>query len=100
MSERTAVIALIVAAYIVWSGAKLLYETGSGLLDTALPEAEQQIITGILFFGSPLWSESAKRQRGRGNGGNPIHKWRGLIEDAATSVLRSLRLGIFSFFHK
>ena len=42
------VIALIVAAYIVWSGGKLLYETGSGLLDIALPEAEQRIITDML----------------------------------------------------
>ena len=42
------VIALIVAAYILWSGVGLLGETASGLMDTALPAAEQQIIAEIL----------------------------------------------------
>lgn len=42
------VIALLVAANIVWTGVKLLRETGSGLLDAALPAAEQQIITSVL----------------------------------------------------
>lgn len=42
------IIALIVAANIVWAGFRLLHETGLGLLDTALPENEQQLITNIL----------------------------------------------------
>lgn len=41
-------IALIVAAYILWSGGRLLQETCSGLLDTALPMEQQRIITNIL----------------------------------------------------
>lgn len=41
-------LALIIAAYILWSGVKLLRETALGLLDTALPEAQQQIIAKIL----------------------------------------------------
>lgn len=42
------VIALLVAVNIVWTGIKLLRETGSGLLDSALPLSEQQIVTAIL----------------------------------------------------
>ncbi|MDF5727923.1 MAG: cation diffusion facilitator family transporter [Rhizonema sp. PD38] len=41
-------LALIVATYIFWTGMRLLRETGAGLLDMALPEAEQQIIADIL----------------------------------------------------
>lgn len=42
------IIAIIVAANIVWAGFRLLKETGYGLLDTALPLAEQKIITDLL----------------------------------------------------
>lgn len=42
------IIALIVAVNIVWAGFRLLRETGLGLLDTALPPNEQQLITTIL----------------------------------------------------
>lgn len=42
------IIALIVAVNIVWAGFRLLRETGLGLLDTALPTDEQQLITTIL----------------------------------------------------
>ena len=42
-------IALLVAANIVWAGIRLLRETGYGLLDTALPAAEQQIIASTLL---------------------------------------------------
>lgn len=41
-------IALIVAANIVWAGVRLLRETGYGLLDTALPAVDQQIIAAVL----------------------------------------------------
>ncbi|HEY9662201.1 MAG TPA: cation diffusion facilitator family transporter [Allocoleopsis sp.] len=41
-------IALLVAVNIVWAGMRLLRETGSGLLDRALPIAEQQEIKAIL----------------------------------------------------
>lgn len=42
------VIALLVAANIVWAGFRLLHETGMGLMDTALPAHEQQVISVIL----------------------------------------------------
>jgi cation diffusion facilitator family transporter len=42
------VIALVVAMNIVWAGFRLLRETGMGLMDTALPANEQQVISAIL----------------------------------------------------
>lgn len=42
------VIALVVAVNIVWAGVRLLRETGSGLLDAALPADEQEAISLIL----------------------------------------------------
>jgi cation diffusion facilitator family transporter len=42
------IIALLVAANIVWAGYRLLRETGSGLLDTSLPEDEQKAILLIM----------------------------------------------------
>jgi cation diffusion facilitator family transporter len=42
------IIALLVALNIVWAGFRLLRETGLGLLDTALPADEQQLITTVL----------------------------------------------------
>ncbi len=42
------IVALAVAANIVWAGYKLLRETGAGLLDAAIPEDEQQTIAMIL----------------------------------------------------
>jgi cation diffusion facilitator family transporter len=42
------IIALIVAANIVWTGINLLRETGSGLLDTAMPTSERRIVMDIL----------------------------------------------------
>ncbi|MDZ4877930.1 MAG: Ferrous-iron efflux pump FieF [Chroococcidiopsis cubana SAG 39.79] len=41
------VIAFLVAANIIWTGVKLLSETGSGLLDASMPAAEQRIVTDI-----------------------------------------------------
>ncbi len=41
-------IALLVAANIVWTGVRLIRETGLGLLDTALPTDEQAVIMGVL----------------------------------------------------
>jgi cation diffusion facilitator family transporter len=41
-------IALLVAANIVWTGFRLLRETGYGLLDTALPTEEQTVINDVL----------------------------------------------------
>ncbi len=40
-------IALAVAVNVVWVGVRLLNDTAHGLLDTALPPEEQEIITGI-----------------------------------------------------
>jgi cation diffusion facilitator family transporter len=42
------IIALLVAANIVWTGIKLLRETGSGLLDAAIPHEEKRLIEPIL----------------------------------------------------
>jgi cation diffusion facilitator family transporter len=38
------IIALLVAANIIWTGVKLVRESGLGLMDTALPAADQRII--------------------------------------------------------
>lgn len=40
-------IAFLVAVNIVWTGIRLLRETGSGLLDASMPVAERRIITDI-----------------------------------------------------
>lgn len=42
------IIALVVAANIVWAGLRLLRETGMGLLDTALPAEERQTVADAL----------------------------------------------------
>lgn len=42
------IVALLVAANIVWTGFKLLGETGSGLLDAVIPDDEQKAIALIL----------------------------------------------------
>jgi len=42
------IIAIIVAVNIVWTGWQLLRETGSGLMDAALPASEQQIVAETL----------------------------------------------------
>jgi cation diffusion facilitator family transporter len=42
------IVALLVAANIVWTGFKLLGETGSGLLDSAIPDEEQKAIALIM----------------------------------------------------
>ncbi|MCW5850754.1 MAG: cation transporter [Anaerolineae bacterium] len=41
-------IAIIVALNIVWTGVRLLRRTGYGLLDTALPTADQEVINSVL----------------------------------------------------
>jgi cation diffusion facilitator family transporter len=41
-------IALLVAANIVWTGARLLRDTANGVLDTALPPADQARIAAVL----------------------------------------------------
>src|SRR5262249_2255979 len=42
------IVALLVAANIVWTGVRLLRQTGAGLLDPALPAAEQELIAKAL----------------------------------------------------
>ncbi len=42
------IVALLVAANIVWTGLRLLRETGSGLLDSAIPAEDQKAIALIL----------------------------------------------------
>lgn len=41
-------VALLVAINIIWTGIKLLRQTGLGLLDTALPHEDIQVIDGVL----------------------------------------------------
>jgi cation diffusion facilitator family transporter len=43
------IIALAVAVNIIWAGMRLLRETGAGLLDAAIPLAEQQLIKNIFL---------------------------------------------------
>jgi cation diffusion facilitator family transporter len=47
-NELDPIVAILVAANIVWAGVKMLQETGSGLLDAAIPTAEQQRILLIM----------------------------------------------------
>ena len=42
------IVALLVAVNVVWTGVKLIRETGLGLLDTALPEEDQKQIRTVL----------------------------------------------------
>lgn len=42
------IVALLVAANIVWTGVNLLRETGLGLLDTAIPKVDQRTIAQIM----------------------------------------------------
>jgi cation diffusion facilitator family transporter len=42
------IIAIVVAINIVWTGWKLVRETGMGLLDTAVPDAERAAVTAAL----------------------------------------------------
>jgi cation diffusion facilitator family transporter len=60
-------IALAVAANVLWTGLRLIRESGYGLLDTALPQADQDTIARVL---EPYHSEGiefhALRTRGSG----------------------------------
>lgn len=62
------IIALLVAANVLWTGLRLLRESGYGLLDTALPQADQQTIQQVL---APYRAEGiefhALRTRGSGS---------------------------------
>jgi cation diffusion facilitator family transporter len=42
------IVAILVAANIVWTGCKLLQETGAGLLDSAIPDKDRQKIVSIM----------------------------------------------------
>lgn len=42
------IIAFVVAVNIIWTGVRLLRETGLGLLDTAMPASERRSVTDIL----------------------------------------------------
>lgn len=42
------IIAFIVAANIIWTGVRLLRETGLGLLDTEMPESERRAVVDVL----------------------------------------------------
>jgi divalent metal cation (Fe/Co/Zn/Cd) transporter len=42
------VVALLVAVNIIWTGVKLLRQTGLGLLDTALPKEDLEVVSNVL----------------------------------------------------
>ncbi len=42
------IIAFVVAANIIWTGIRLLHETGLGLLDTAMPASDRRIVSDTL----------------------------------------------------
>ncbi len=64
------IVALLVAANIVWTGLKLLKETGSGLLDSALPQDEQTAIALIMSdYKTQGIQFHALRTRGAGSRG-------------------------------
>jgi cation diffusion facilitator family transporter len=62
------IIALLVAVNVLWTGLRLLRESGYGLLDTALPQADQETIQQVL---APYRAEGiefhALRTRGSGS---------------------------------
>ena len=51
------VVALLVAGNIVWTGVRIIRESVSGLMDTALPEDEQNLVRNILETHRPAGAE-------------------------------------------
>jgi cation diffusion facilitator family transporter len=104
------VIALVVAANIVWAGLKLLRETGLGLLDTALPAEDRQTISATLQpFETQGVQFHALRTRGAGArrfvslhvlvpGTWTVQQGHDLCEDIEAALGRSLP-GTFVFTH-
>lgn len=95
-------IAFLVAVNIVWTGVRLLRETGSGLLDASMPIAEQRIVTDI-FAGYDLQGIQFHALRTRVAGvrrfvsfhvlvpGNwSVQRGHALCEEVELAIMRSL----------
>lgn len=104
------IIAFIVAANIIWTGFRLLRETGLGLLDTALPESERRIVTGVLAnYGSQSVQFHALRSRVAGSrrfvslhvlvpGSWTVKQGHDLCEEIELAIVRSMP-GTYVFTH-
>ncbi len=96
------IIAMLVAANVVWTGWKLVRETGSGLLDVSLPEDERQVVTaalapfqedGILFHAIRTRTAGTRRfisMHVLVPGSWTIQRGHDLCEDIEASVRRAL----------
>lgn len=104
------IIALIVAANIVWTGVRLLKETGLGFLDTAMPASDRRVVTDILAnYGSQKVQFHALRTRVAGSrrfislhvlvpGAWTVQQGHDLCEEIELSIARSLP-GAYVFTH-
>lgn len=104
------IIALIVAANIVWTGFNLLRETGLGLLDTAMPTSDRRIVTDILAGYDPRGVQfHALRTRVAGSrrfvylhvlvpGAWSVKQGHDLCEEIELEIMRSLP-GTYVFTH-
>jgi cation diffusion facilitator family transporter len=96
------IIAMLVAANVVWTGWKLVRETGSGLLDVSLPDDERQVVTaalvpfqedGILFHAIRTRTAGTRRfisMHVLVPGSWTIQRGHDLCEDIEASVRRAL----------
>ena len=96
------ILAVLVAGNVVWTGWKLVRETGSGLLDTSLPEEERRVVTaalipfqedGILFHAIRTRVAGARRfisMHVLVPGSWTIQRGHELCEDIEASVRRAL----------
>lgn len=104
------IIALIVAANIVWTGVRLLRETGLGLLDTAMPIPERRVVTDILTrYDTQRVQFHALRTRVAGSrrfvslhvlvpGAWTVQQGHNLCEEIELEIVRSLP-GTYVFTH-
>jgi cation diffusion facilitator family transporter len=96
------IIALLVAVNIIWVGVRLLRETGSGLLDRSVPQAERdQIKTLMLPYEQQGIQFHALRTRGAGSrrfisfhvlvpGAWTVHRGHHLCEELELAIIQQL----------
>jgi cation diffusion facilitator family transporter len=103
------IIAFVVAINIVWTGVKLLRETGLGLLDTSMPPSERRIVADILAQYNPPIQFHALRSRVAGSrrfvslhvlvpGSWTVQQGHNLCEEIELAIVRSLP-GSYVFTH-
>jgi cation diffusion facilitator family transporter len=104
------IIAFVVAANIIWTGVKLLHETGLGLLDTAMPVSERRMVTDVLAsYDAQGIQFHALRTRVAGSrrfvyfhvlvpGGWTVKRGHDLCEEMELMIARSLP-GTYVFTH-